>query len=98
MIMLSIIVALQQIQIPEQPQDIDALLWIVVSVLAFVVAYLYRAREKDRDKMYDAITQTSAAMNSLVDTIESYQRQTDLLSEVRQLREEVKNASSGEKD
>ena len=90
------------------PQDLNTFLWIAVTVLAGVVAYLFRQLRKEEkrhtqtevailEKTLVGLGEANEAIRSLGDGIEAIQRQFSVMDEIKRLREELHDSSKKNK-
>ena len=82
----------------EQPTNLVTLQWVIIVALVSVVIYIDKQREKDRDKVYEALAEVSEALNGLANVVEDWQSQqkvmnhvVGVLDEIQKLRQEIKH-------
>ncbi len=87
------------------PQDLITLQWIIITVLASAVFYLFRQNSKKDDsnketqtelleKTLTGLGEASEAINGLANAIEAMQQQFSLKQEIDKLREELHEKNS----
>ena len=88
-----------QVEIPEQPQNLVTLQWVVIVTLALAIIKLYRDREQDRQEMIErvyviaensteAINTMAAAMEDISEGLELSDKIRDIQEQLRRVREE----------
>ena len=87
------------------PDTFEALLWIIITVLASINIYLFRQLRKSdernvvfqttmQEKVLAGLSENSEAMRGLANVIEAMQEQFSLRKEIESLRREIRNESS----
>ena len=90
------------------PQDLNTFLWIVVTVLAGVVAYLFRQLRKEEKRHVETETailektllglgEANEAIRNLGDIIEAQVQQFSVVQEIGRLREELHDSYKKDK-
>jgi hypothetical protein len=83
-----------QVEIPEQPQNLTNLLWVISALLFMAVIKLYRDREKDRQEMIDRVyviaENSTEAMNTMAAALEDINEGLDLTGQIRDIQDELR--------
>ena len=96
------------VQTVPAPQDLTTFLWIAVTALAGVVAYLFRQLRKEEkrhveteaailEKTLVGLGEASEAIRNLGDGIEAMRQQFSVIQEIARLRDELHDSSKKNK-
>lgn len=99
MSILIVVMFFSQVATPA-PDNLVTLQWIIITVLASVVAYLYRQLRKEEkrkgelqvsllEKTLAGLGDTSEAIQGLADAFEVFQQHFSIMKEIDKLREEL---------
>ena len=88
------------------PTDLVTLQWIIITVLAGAVAYLFRLLRKEEkrnsnaeialvERVFEGLGETNDTIRGLADGVEAIRSQFSILNEIKQLRVEINDRSKG---
>lgn len=85
---------LAQVEIPDQPQNLVTLQWVIIVALGLALTKLYRDREQDRQEMiertYVIAENATDAMNTMASALEDINDGLDLTGQIRDIQEELR--------